>query len=249
MKPYALILFVFLFSCTTLPVSPPDVRLLRRFFERCASDLEKAKRVIIDRDLIKNLTHLQLMDNGGRRYYLLERENITALIRSVTEGAYSDFIIINKSGTVVYSMRNNDLFAGNVLANFKHTVLDACYEHRAISPYIGRASRLPGDNAYTIPVSAKVTGEGTMPGIFVLVIKISKINNIIGKGSFIVDSEGDYAVTRDHSKINTRFEGFDRIDVAVLSNKALLRITGPTGGTGWCQPLRYSNLNWIIITE
>jgi len=249
MKLYYLIPVMFLFSCATLPVSPPDVGLLRQFLERCASDLEKAKRVIAERDLVKNLTHLQRMDNGGKKYYLLERENITALIRSVTEGAYSDFIIINKNGTVVYSMRNNDLFAGNVITNLKYTVLNACYENRATNPYIGRASRLPGDESYTIPVSGKVSGADTMPGIFILIVEVSTIKDIIGKRSFIVDSGGDYAVAGDYLKINTRFKGFEKIDLAALSGKALFRITGPSGGTEWCQTLRYSNLNWIIITK
>src|SRR3990172_8913797 len=248
MKQFAPILLLLL-SCATAPVAPPDAGALKQFLAACGSDIEKAKRVIIDNDLVKILTHLQAMDNGGKKYYLLERETITALIRSVTEGAYSDFILVNRSGTVVYTMNNNDLFARNVVSGLKNTVLNACYENRKIRPYIGRTSLLPGDRLYTIPFSSSVSGANTMPGIFVLVVDISKIQGIIGSRSFIIDSEGMYAVTRDRSKINSRFPDFDKINDAAPAEETPVRFTDSRGGAGWCQILRYGNLSWIIVTE
>ena len=65
--------------------------------------------VVMEEEIVKNLTHLHRMDYGGRKYYLLERENITKMIQAVTEGTYTDLILVNKKGIIIYTMNNDDI--------------------------------------------------------------------------------------------------------------------------------------------
>ena len=74
-------------------IEPFDVNNLKDFFIRSELDVRNAGRVIVERDIVKNLSHLLRMDSGGKKYYILERENITRMIKSVTKGVYTDFIL------------------------------------------------------------------------------------------------------------------------------------------------------------
>jgi hypothetical protein len=228
-------LSLFIVSCASAPAVAPDIAPLGEFFEQCRTDMEKAKKVIADRDLVKNLTHLQYMAGGGDRYYLLEKEAVTAMIRSVTAGAYADFILINRQGAVVYSMSDHAVFAKNVLTGLKNSALRECYENRNAGLYIGKASVLPGEDRYTIAISSKVGGMDTMPGIFALIVDISKIQELIGDKASIIDSTGNYLVAKDLSKINAHFIDFNKID---LSRER-----------SWYRFLRLDGTLWIIISE
>src|SRR4030042_4555789 len=127
-KSFLFIVSLFLISSCATIQAPGfiDITSLKGLFKLCESDLEKAKKVIIEKDLVKILSHLQKMDSGGKKYYLLEREAITSMIKSVTEGVYSDFILINRDGTVVYTMANDKLFAGNVRTPLVKQALASC---------------------------------------------------------------------------------------------------------------------------
>ena len=241
-------LFAILASCASLTTPGRiDVEPLRDFFRLCESDLEKAKQVIIDRDLIKNLTHLRRMDNGGKKYYLLERESITAMIKSVTEGVYSDFILVNRDGTVVYTMDNDGLFGWTARAG---TALGDCLANRDTVPYISGAFSLPADPERHIAVSSKVSGGNTMPGIFILLVDIRKIRELVGKQSFIVDARGNYEVAGDNQKINTPYGDFEKIDLSRSGDElAVRRFSRSAGGSAWYRFFRYSNLLWIVVTE
>ncbi len=236
MKTFPMIfLTFFIASCASAPAITPEIGPLEEFFARCRSDMEKAKKVIVNHDLVKNLTHLQRMADGGDKYYLLERENITAMIRAVTVGVYFDFILINKQGAVVYSMANHAVFGKNVLTQLGKTALRDCYENRDTAIYLGTASILPADDRYTNAVSSKVSGANIMPGIFVLIIDASKIQEIIGEKASIIDSSGNYVLTGDREKINTRFIGFSEIDLSREKS--------------WYRFLRLNGALWIIVSE
>lgn len=245
------ILFIFLASCATIPpLGGIDVSPLKNFFQLCESDLEKATKVIIENDLVKNLSHLQRMDNGGNKYYLLERDAITAMIKSVTEGVYSDFILINRDGTVVYTMTNDKLFAGNVRTTLGKTALAACYDNRDTSPYIAGVPYLPSDAGAYVAVSSKVQGGNTMPGIFILMVDIQKIQKLIGKHSYAIGLDGKYEIAPDRRIINTHYDDFDKIEVSRSSDElAVRRFSRSTGGSAAYRFFHYSNLLWILVTE
>ncbi len=239
-------------SCTSLP-SPGSVNTtpLKSLFELCKADLEKAKKVIIERDLIKMLTHLQRMDGGGDKYYLLERDGITSMIKSVTGGVYSDFVLINREGTVVYTMKNDGIFARNVRTTLGKTALGRCYANREIKPFITSMSSEPLYwDGYYIAVSSEISAPGTMPGIFILMVDMEKVQRLVGEKSFIIGPMGTYEVAEDHNKINTAYSDFDRIDLsAPRSELTVRRFSRSTGGSAEYRLFNYSNLRWVIITE
>ena len=90
MKRLLIISVVLFLSCASpeKQVSTPvilesaiDLSTLEGFFRTTESDALKAKQVVEKDKIIFNLTHLKLMNTGGRKYYLLERENITEMIK------------------------------------------------------------------------------------------------------------------------------------------------------------------------
>ena len=245
------ILFILLASCAT--VQAPefiDITSLKGLFKLCESDLEKAKKVILDKDLVKILSHLQKMDNGGKKYYLLEREAITAMIKAVTEGVYSDFILLNRDGTVVYTMVNDKLFAGNVRTTLAKSALSSCYDNREISPYIVSVPYLPSEAGAYIAVSSKVQGGNTMPGIFILIVDTQKIQNIIGKKSCAIGSNGMYEVAANRQIISTRYSDFNKIDMSNSRDELTVRRFSRSSGAGAVYRFfNYSNLTWILVRE
>jgi hypothetical protein len=250
-RSFLFIISLLLVSCSTLQAPEfIDITSLKDLFKLCESDLEKAKKVIMDKDLVKILSHLQKMDSGGKKYYLLEREAITAMIKSVTAGVYSDFILINRDGAVVYTMVNDKLFAGNVRATLAKSALASCYDNRDISPYIVSVPYLPSDAGSYIAVSSKVQGGNTMPGIFILIIDVKKIQKLIGERSYAIGLDGKYEITADRGIINTHYDDFDKIDVSRSSDElAVRRFSRSSGKSAVYRFFNYSNLVWILVTE
>jgi len=251
-KSFLFIVSLFLISsCATLQAPGIiDITSLKSLFQLCESDLERAKKVILEKDLVKILSHLQKMDNGGKKYYLLEREAITAMIKSVTEGVYSEFILLNRDGTVVYTMVNDKLFAGNVRTTLAKSALSSCYENRDVSPYIVSVPYLPSDAGAYVAVSSKVQGGNTMPGIFILIVDVQKIQKLIGERSYAIGTDGMYEVAADRRIINTRYKDFDKIDVSgPRDGLAVRRFTRSSGVSAAYRFFNYSNLEWILVSE
>lgn len=221
-------------ACASPPSKPRPaaghdavVRTIAEFFERAAADLERAGAVVIERDLVKNLTHLQRMNAGGDRYYLLERENLTKMIRSVTQGVYRDTIIINRDGLVVYTMHTDNLFGKNVLGALRTTELRGCYENRTLPLYVSEVTAMPGDDdRRSILVSMKVSGGNTMGGILVLQIDTALIARTIGT-TVCVGGDGRYRIHRSAAAIGTPRDG------------------NPEAGT----PFTFANVRWFLFDE
>ncbi len=254
MKKLSSILFISLVtaSCGTVQSpGPAPVSPLKSLFELCESDLEKAKKVIIDRDLVKMLTHLQHMDNGGDKYYLLERDSITSMIKAVTEGVYSDFILINKEGTVIYTMINDGIFAKNVRTSLSRTALRSCYANRDIKPFIASVTSAPYYwDGYYVAVSSEVNAPGTLAGTFILLVDMDKVQKLVGERAVIIGPTGTYEVAGDRHKIHTAYTDFDRINLsAPCSELAVRHFSRSAGGSAAYRFFNYSNLRWIIITE
>jgi hypothetical protein len=250
-KSFLLIVSLLLSSCATIQAPEfIDITSLKGLFKLCESDLERAKKVIIDKDLVKILSHLQKMDGGGKKYYLLEKEAITSMIKSVTEGVYSDFILINRDGNVVYTMANDKLFAGNVRTTLAKSALASCYDNRDVSPYIVSLPYLPSDAGSYIAVSSKVQGGNSMPGIFILIINTQKIQKLIGERSCAIDLDGKYEIAPDRRIINTPYRDFDKIDVSRPRDElAVRRFSTSSGGSAVYRFFNYSNLVWILVSE
>jgi hypothetical protein len=84
---------------------------MQNFFETFEKDLLNSTRVIAEQDLVNNLTHLQKMGWGGSKYYPLEREALTKMLKELSSYTYAECILFNKSGTIIYSMVDDTLLS------------------------------------------------------------------------------------------------------------------------------------------
>jgi hypothetical protein len=250
MRRHAHILFIALaVSCSTAP-APRHGALpaLEAFFRRCEADLENAKRIIIERDMIKTLSHLQRMDGGGRKYYLLERESITAMILSVTEGVYSDFVLTDARGRVVYTGANDEIFARTV-ASMKEKAL-APSLHLADGDDVrvtGPGEIAGGRGARYLAVSSPVSGGNTMPGTFTLLVDAERIGEVAGVDTAILDSRGYYIMTGKDGLINTPHPAFESIVIGSPGASDRGRVRGPDGRHAFYRIFRYRNLLWVLL--
>ncbi|MBN2158165.1 MAG: hypothetical protein JW807_02130 [Spirochaetes bacterium] len=252
MKQHALFLCLSLIlaSCASAP-SRIDITSLKNLFRVCESDLGQAGRVIVERDLIKHLAHLQRMDDGGSKYYLLERDAITAMIKAVTDGVYADFILVAEDGRVVYTMTDNGLFARSVRSARGADALAACHARREPGPYIVTVPSLPArPDASFLAVSSPVSGGDTMPGTFILMVDMEKIRRLVGKSSCIIGPNGVYEASCCGGEIHTPYADFDRIDLSGSRNGIVARrFERSSGGSAEYRLFSYANLFWILVTE
>ena len=113
-----LILLGVLFFCASGAVPneelPPPTTRTPAIDDIILRDIGNASKIINDNDLVLNLTHFQLMDQGGKKYYLLEKESISYMIQSVTLHLYQEIILVNREGTVVFTMHDDRIFAKNI---------------------------------------------------------------------------------------------------------------------------------------
>ncbi|TFH39990.1 MAG: hypothetical protein E4G96_08305 [Chrysiogenales bacterium] len=231
-------------SCITAPgLNRGAVVALDAFFRQCEADIERAKVVIVERDLIKTLTHLQHMDGGGEKYYLLERESITEMITSVTEGAYADFMLINRRGTIIYTMENEELFAQNAGSGRGGSLAAAVYGRRDAGVALSGPEAIAGkpDRRY-IAVHSNVSGSGTMPGIFALLVDCERIRELAGANTAILDRRGHYIIAEKEEIINTRHPDFEAFDL------------DSRGGARTCtipeyRVFRFRDTLWVLVGQ
>ncbi len=252
MRKTAVILLIILFACTSEQPKQPGIEKktpLEGFLELCEADVTRAIDVITGRDIVKNLSHLQTMNKGGRKYYLLERENITKMISSVTEGIYTDYILINKNGTVIYTKYNNYIFGKNVRTSLRDTVLYECYVNRGMPYYFGDVSFLSDGKRPSLYVSSSVSENDDFNGIFILEVNVTKLQEMIGSRKEIVGFDGRYKVPRLLSRVNEHYPLFNGINVQIAGNLTENLLYGPDNATYRYTFFKYRNINWIIISS
>ncbi len=249
--------FILISSCATeqkkaepVTSNPSEIERLNAFFSLCEKDIDRAGEVIISKDLIKNLTHLRRMDYGGKKYYILEREAITEMINAVTIGIYSDYILINKNGTVVYTMLRDDIFGKNVKSSLKGTSFSTSYTEREKPVFINEAEKNPSSPYQNIMMfSRKLAGGKSLPGIFILQLDVSNIEKVLDPGTEVINSTGLYIVSHDKSKLMKPFDYFDKIKDTDIKN-GLLKImsNGIERSIKYCR-FTFANINWLLISE
>lgn len=224
---------------------------LTRFFEICRDDLQRAGNIIISRDIVKNLSHLQFMNAGGKRYYLLERENISRMIKAVTRGVYSDYILVNKKGTIIYTRDNNKIFSKNVRSHLKSTPLKASYDRRNLPVYISNITMLnPSDEVYRIFISRKVSGGESFPGVVILQVDEATMLKYLEKGTEIIGSDGLYHLSHVRSRIMQPCPYFEELGF-IPGEK-----TGPgetktvkSGKKIYFKTFNFENRSWLLVKE
>lgn len=227
--------------------SQPLQKNLHSFFSMCERDLHNAARVISDRDLIRNLTHLHRMNAGGKKYYLLEREAITEMIKSVTEGIYSDFILINRHEVVIYTRENDQIFGKKVSSSLIGSPLDHCVKNSSHGMYIEDISAFPPESGqYNLFISATVLKEETVHGVFILQVGTGKIEEAIPPNTTIIDREGIIRVSRNHKDLLSPYPFYGKMDVNGIGKDRLMVFENADIVFKYF-PFEFRNLKWIIV--
>lgn len=252
-----IIIPLILANCTTkqIPEEPikhisQDIDNLNKFFKICNMDIEKAVKVIADNKMIGMLTYLKRMDMEGRKYYLLERENLTAMIKSVTEGTYSDLILINNSGVIIYTMINDDIFGKNVKTHLKDTALDTCFRRSSeIGFYIDDISFFPSDTGGPkLFASFPDKADNYTKGVFIMQIDSDIIEHIFQKRTIIIGRDGKYRIDKNRENILKPYEFFNKIDFENL-NKSKRQFIQIENKNYIYYPFSYNSLSWIVFSE
>lgn len=217
------------------------------FFRHCRGDLKRASDIILKEDIIRNLTHLQNMDRGGKKFYPLERENISSMIKAVTEELYDECIIINEKGTVVYTKNSDSLFGADILSLPDSSPIKKGFTVRD-KVWISDASEIDGFKGEYTVFSQKVEGGDTLPGTLILQMKTSRVKKALLKSEFIIGAEdGKYRVSHEPGKEQTLFEDFHRIDRSLLSaGKSVLVLPEKNIAA---RLFSFGSFSWIILKD
>jgi hypothetical protein len=209
---------------------PPDLSALERFFTVFEKDMDNTSKVISEQELIKNLTHLQRMNLGGNKYYPLERESLTKMIRELASYEYSECVLINKSGMIIYSMVDDKLFSVKAETFTKH--IGIIFNHaKKGTPYIFDTSVFPVlSGEHRILFGMPVIRNGDTEGVIIAALKASDAVKISGVSKSIVDSEGVIRLDANDAKILTQCE--DCSSPEDLRKNYI--------------PFNYRNLQWFI---
>lgn len=254
-----LIFPVIFLSCSTEPVKvvtvkPVEVKkqsevdILDAFFKRSENDSVKAGNVIQKHNIIQHLTHLRKMDRGGKKYYLLEKDDITEMIRSVTEGIYLDYILINKDGDIVYTKSNDTLFGINVNSSYNTPPVQKCFLKRS-GVYFEDVSLInPASNVYSLYISTPVYIEGSFHGVLVFQVDTKKISEILNPGTEIFSRDGIIRITAAGDKIFSRYSGFQNIDMNSLDNNGVTSSVCSDGKIRFSK-FSYKDINWILMNK
>lgn len=223
-----------------------DVKNLEDFFRRSDNDAFMAMQVIEKHRIIQHLTHLKKMNAGGRKYYLLEKDSITEMIRSVTKGIYLDYILINRHGDIIYSRSNDSLFGQDVNSGYESTPLKRCFSTRGTETYFDDVSTItPGSSVYSLFVSRPVYVEQSFHGVLILQVDIRKIAELLERGTDIISREGIVRVSGGSTRILSRHNSFSRIG---LDDKPEGSFTDG-GERIFYRSFNFRNISWIVLTR
>jgi hypothetical protein len=243
------LIILFLISCSNnITKQPGETDPLKFFFNLCVSDIGKAKKVILDNDLVKNLSHLQNMDRGGKKYYLLERESITKMLKSVTEGLYSDYILINQTGFVIYSMVKDEFFGKSVKSSLKNSALGKCHINHELEYYIEDSYLTSERDAEKFfYLSSAVQGGNSNPGVIILEIDPQKILELTGVKSRILNLKGEIIISENNNEIGKPFNHIELLNLNPVYNKIFSFKADKIRYR--YKFFKYLNIEWIILNE
>jgi hypothetical protein len=222
---------------------------LTKFFQMCNSDIRKAVDIIAAHKMSGMLTHLKKMDMDGKKYYLLEREHLTEMIKSVNEGTYSDLILINNKGVIIYTMTNDDIFGKHVKYHLKDSALERCFDNSANGFYLTDVVRFPPDNGNAAIFAAfPDKTDDYIKGVFVIQINMEIIDALFEKKTVIIGSDGNYRLDKDLGNIFKPYKYLDKIDLVKAGNtgKGEFEIQNKKYHF---YSFNYGTLSWIIIPE
>ena len=249
---WIILIFSLLLSCSTSMEAVPGTasssysHFITSFFDRYIEDLERAGSVVRKRELIKNLSHLQKMNAGGKRYYLLERESITELLQSITIEKYDDIILTGRGGRVLYSMHDDSLFNTVISRDDDGSPLNQCYKNGIKGNiYIHPPSEYPGlSSPVSLFIAYPVIIDRDTSGLLIAVIDTALLVSEKPKRVIVLNYSGRIAVTKSINELGK----------SVISEKHLvdLEANGSPVSIKYekklyeLQPFNYLNIHWLV---
>jgi hypothetical protein len=204
---------------------PQKLPPLVNFFTVFEKDLQNTSHVIAEQELIKNLTHLQKMDYGGQKYYPLEREALTKMIRELSSYEYAECVLLNKSGTIIYTMFDDKIFAKQ--ADRFPATIGSLFNNGKSDPYIIDVIEFPPlSGRFLLFFSMPVIRDGSTEGVLIAAVRAEDIVKVTAFRGSAVDLNGIVRLSPDHSKI------------------FLHEASNHTG-----EEFKFRNLEWLLIGD
>lgn len=255
----SLVLLVSVFiSCGSQPVKVQpeksentklkDIDRLENFFRRSEKDSVNAGSVLEKYKIIQHLTHLRRMDSGGKKYYLLEKDDITRMINSVTEGIYLDYILINKHGDIVYTNRNEALFGSNISSGYEQSPLQKCFSSRTGIYFADVSYITPSSDIYSLYISSPVYVEGAFHGVLILQVDVKKISEMLDAGSEIFSRDGIIRVSSLMDRVFLQYPGYENIDLEAIDKNGYLLMNN-NGGKIRYSKFNFKEISWILMNK
>ena len=169
------------------------------------------------------------------------------MIKSVTEGVYSDFILVNRHGIVIYTRENDDLFGKKVISALIDTPLDRCFKNSGQPLHFEDITAFPTDSGqYNLFISGDVHREGTSHGIFILQVNAEKIGGLLESGARIIDFGGISRITDIREDMLVPYRYFSLINMEKLKSGMNSGFVGEKVYYT-VRPFKYKNLEWLIV--
>jgi hypothetical protein len=223
---------------------------LYTFFEQVKTDLDNYGNVAIKEDLVLFLSHFKKMDSGGRRYYLLERENITKMVESVTQKIYSDSLLLDIRGNIIYTRVNNTIFAGNIARKVNNNTLLPDLLRNDFKYYITDPLKIDGFRPRKVILACKkISSSETCPGFAMLQIDTDQINSLLKENEFVLDINGICLFANDIKSINKPYKYFSYLDIDNLASSRYHTVQINKNLKLTYENFTMANMNWILVEE
>lgn len=256
-----IIIMLILVSCSTAekqnkalvkkeaPIVPHYDLLTREFIIRCESDLLKSASVIGKDRLISSLSHLNIMDKGGRKYYLLEQDNITRMLNNLTSYPYSECFLVDKKGKIVYTMRHGEPL-GKKVSFYKETPVFGMFleglKGNSIITDVMYTPQLAKD--YNMFFSQPVRDpDGETQGVIVSAVSIERLAEKLPEFSRIINGSGSYSY-HDIKELILKKDTVSESRLIDIGSENFNRVK-EQDGVYLYQQVHYKNIRWLIAVR
>ncbi len=212
------ILLFFCFSCAENEIrKKPSYDRLYSLMTETFENLASASETISSKNLIKNLSHLNRMNYGGSHYYPLEREAITDIIKSLSSSDFSECILLNAEGKIIYTMKDDDIL-GKSYASFAASPLPSLFSKAVTGEQsLFDFSIFPSSSAepsvfFAVPVKDK----DKIIGVLIAAVSSDKIKNSVSNLAMITDKN---SIIRYHKSISLFMKNSSDADESSLSKR------------------------------
>jgi hypothetical protein len=215
---------------TKVPVAKNGIQ---SFFETFDKDLRNSTRVIAEQDLVNNLTHLQKMGWGGSKYYPLEREALTKMLKELSSYTYAECILFNKSGTIIYSMIDDTLLSRHA-GSFSRDLGQIYNNSKEGKSFILETIEFPITSGNRVLfLSMPVMKNNVMQGLLVAGIHAEMLPQYTSIKQTVINNAGVVMFDQNKDKILTQCQTCPAIDSKSEAYK----------------PFTYLNINWFIYNK